>query len=370
MTGRRPAADAARLVRAALARRGARGRSSCWRSRCPGSWRWPTPRRRLPAALLRRREPRALRHRALQRPPAAVVLRPDHPRRAGAVVAADRAWRARGRPRRCAARAASPSRVAADPVGGGAGALLHAVGRPAAALHPAGAAAARLLVARTLVSRLAASEADGPARTSALARGGHARARSPCCALAVLLYRARPLLFALSPAPGQIGTAIIVVAGARPARRGRGSGASARCPRRSPRPRRRRCVTLQYTFYSARGHEPVQRMAKQILARARHGRAVGHLSRVRAQPGLLHRREAGRPRRRSRGRRVPAPAAARALRDAARAARRPAAEPRRASCTGWRGALLQPVGRPAAHAASSPTPSARSRRVVLVTNQP
>ncbi len=100
-------------------------------------------RHRLSAALLRRREPRALRHRALQRAAAAVVLRADHLRRPGALVVADGAVDSVARPG--AARRPPPdgARMAPDPVGGRAGDLLHAVGRPAATLHPAGAAAAR-----------------------------------------------------------------------------------------------------------------------------------------------------------------------------------------------------------------------------------
>ena len=107
--GRRPAADAARLVRAALDRRrarhprAARGRAAV----VPGDGR--RPRHRLPAALLHRREPRALRHRALQRPPPALVLRADRPRRPGAVVVADGALDAAARARAARRPRASPS---------------------------------------------------------------------------------------------------------------------------------------------------------------------------------------------------------------------------------------------------------------------
>ena len=50
-------------------------------------------------------------------------------------------------------------------------------------------------------------------------------------------------------------------------------------------------LSLHYSVYSAAGHEPVQRMAK-IFAGTPERRALRHLSRVRPQSRVLHRREA------------------------------------------------------------------------------
>jgi 4-amino-4-deoxy-L-arabinose transferase-like glycosyltransferase len=85
--------------------------------------------------------------------------------------------------------------------------------------------------------------------------------------LAVLLYRARPLLFALSPLSGLVGTVTIVVAGlglALMAWLGRDThlpGAIAAAATAT-------LLSLHYSVYSAAGDEPVQRMAK-IFAEAR-----------------------------------------------------------------------------------------------------
>src|SRR6185503_19174561 len=98
---------------------------------------------RLPETLLRRREPRAVRDRALQRPASALVLRPDHRRRARALVVVPLPLVPLARPRAAPHAPAHRRRVAADSLGGGAGGVLHAVGWPAAALHPAGAPATR-----------------------------------------------------------------------------------------------------------------------------------------------------------------------------------------------------------------------------------
>ena len=58
-----------------------------------------------------------------------------------------------------------------------------------------------LLVARTLVSRASTREPSRGRRAAAASRWPSPAAPSRFLALAVLLYRARPLLFALSP-PG------------------------------------------------------------------------------------------------------------------------------------------------------------------------
>ncbi len=120
-----------------------------------------------------------------------------------------------------------------------------------------------VLVARTLVTRLAASEAEGRRHLGvavAITASGLA-----FLALAFLLFRARPLLFALSPLQGQVGTAIIVVAAI-------GLLASTWLGRQRWLPvavalsAAATLVTLQFTFYSAGGLEPVQEMARQLAA--------------------------------------------------------------------------------------------------------
>ena len=154
---------------------------------------------------------------------------------------------------------------------GGAVPVLHAVDRPAAALHPAGAAAAG--AARR------AHAGDAHRQVDALAALGGARQRNlalaicaSCTAvglivLAVLLYRARPLLFALSPTNGLIGTAVIVAASV-------GLLAVAWFARHSLLPAALAAASvatllaLNYSVYSAAGLEPVQRMAR-LYARER-----------------------------------------------------------------------------------------------------
>ena len=85
-----------------------------------------------------------------------------------------------------------------------------------------------VLVARTLVTRLEPSDAEAGAISV-----------SPCAitasgvaflALAFLLFRARPLLFALSPLQGQVGTGDHRRRRRSAARRGRGSAAQRRLP--------------------------------------------------------------------------------------------------------------------------------------------
>ena len=128
-----------------------------------------------------------------------------------------------------------------------------------------------VLVARTLVSRLAASEAEGRRHVGvAVALTASAVA---FLALAFLLFRARPLLFALSPLQGQIGTAIIVVA-ALGLLAWTWLGSQRTLPAAVTISAAATLVTLQFTFYSGGGLEPVQQMAKQILA-IRHNEPSG-----------------------------------------------------------------------------------------------
>ena len=119
-----------------------------------------------------------------------------------------------------------------------------------------------VLVARTLMSRLEAAEAAGR-RDWAVAVAISVSALA-FLALAFLLFRARPLLFALSPLQGQIGTAIIVAAAL-------GLLACTWLGRQRWLPgavavsAAATLVTLQFTFYSGGGPEPVQLMAKRLL---------------------------------------------------------------------------------------------------------
>ena len=120
-----------------------------------------------------------------------------------------------------------------------------------------------VLVARTLVSRLAASDAEGRRHVGvAVALTASAVA---FLALAFLLFRARPLLFALSPLQGQIGTAIIVVA-ALGLLAWTWFGRQRWLPAAVAISAAATLVTLQFTFYSGGGPEPVQLMAQRVLA--------------------------------------------------------------------------------------------------------
>jgi 4-amino-4-deoxy-L-arabinose transferase-like glycosyltransferase len=119
-----------------------------------------------------------------------------------------------------------------------------------------------VLVARTLVSRLAASDAAGRRDVgvaAAITASGIA-----FLALALLLFRARPLLFALSPLQGQIGTTIIVVA-ALGLLGWTWFGRQRSLPAAVAISAAATLVTLQFTFYSAGGLEPVQQMARRIV---------------------------------------------------------------------------------------------------------
>ena len=147
-------------------------------------------------------------------------------------------------------------------------AVLHALGRQAAALHPAGAAAARPAGGAHADARALPRATPNPAGAtcrSSLAITGSA---VMLLVLAVLLHRARPLLFALSPTSGLIGTIVIVapalgLAGvavvrppSRPPRRDcdRGDGdAASRCTSRSTRPAATsRCSAWRKIFAASR----------------------------------------------------------------------------------------------------------------------
>jgi 4-amino-4-deoxy-L-arabinose transferase-like glycosyltransferase len=128
-----------------------------------------------------------------------------------------------------------------------------------------------LLVAHMLVTRIDKSNALaalGPARQRNLALAICASCTAVgLIVLAVLLYRARPLLFALSPTTGMIGTTVIVAASV-------GLLAVAWFARHTLLPAALAAASvatllaLNYSVYSAAGLEPVQRMAR-LYARER-----------------------------------------------------------------------------------------------------
>jgi 4-amino-4-deoxy-L-arabinose transferase-like glycosyltransferase len=120
-----------------------------------------------------------------------------------------------------------------------------------------------VLVARTLQTRIRASEAAGQRHLGvALAATASALA---FLGFALLLHRARPLLFALSPLAGQVGTLVIVVAAV-------GLLASTWLGRQRYLPvawaiaATATLVSLHYSVYSASGDEPVQQMARHLKA--------------------------------------------------------------------------------------------------------
>jgi 4-amino-4-deoxy-L-arabinose transferase-like glycosyltransferase len=128
-----------------------------------------------------------------------------------------------------------------------------------------------LLVAHMLLTRIDQSRA-GAAAGAATKRNLALAICATCSAvglivLAVLLHRARPLLFALSPTSGMIGTTVIVTAGL-------GLIAVAWFARHTLLPAALAAASvatllaLNYSVYSAAGLEPVQRMAR-LYARER-----------------------------------------------------------------------------------------------------
>ena len=94
-------------------------------------------RRRLPRPVLRRGEPRTVRHAALQHAAGVVVLPADRRRRHAALVTLHAALAAGDRPVRRQDAQHRRGDVETGVVGPGPPAVLHAVGRQAAALHPA-----------------------------------------------------------------------------------------------------------------------------------------------------------------------------------------------------------------------------------------
>ena len=120
-----------------------------------------------------------------------------------------------------------------------------------------------ILVARTLVTRLAAAEAAGRRHVGIAAAATFSALAF--LALAYLLLRARPLLFALSPLAGHVGAIAIVSAGVillGVAWFGRQRWLPAAIALAAAVT----LVSLQFCVYSAAGLEPVQQMARHITA--------------------------------------------------------------------------------------------------------
>jgi 4-amino-4-deoxy-L-arabinose transferase-like glycosyltransferase len=123
-----------------------------------------------------------------------------------------------------------------------------------------------ILAARMVMHRIAASHESGRRHLPLVLTGMGSAVM--LLVLAVLLHRARPLLFALSPTSGLIGTIVIVAAGlslGAVAWRGRPTDLPAAIAAAATAT----LLSLHYSVYSAAGDEPVQRMAK-ILSAARH----------------------------------------------------------------------------------------------------
>ena len=120
-----------------------------------------------------------------------------------------------------------------------------------------------VLVARTLQSRIRASDAAG-GRHLGVALAATASALA-FLTFALLLHRSRPLLFALSPLAGQVGTLVIVLAAV-------GLLAWTWLGRQRYLPvaiavaATATLVSLHYSVYSASGDEPVQQMARHLKA--------------------------------------------------------------------------------------------------------
>ena len=228
-----------------------------------------------------------------------------------------------------------------------------------------------LLVAHMLVTRID--------KSSALAAIGAARQRNlalAICAtisavglivLAVLLYRARPLLFALSPTSGLIGTAVIVAASV-------GLIVVAWFARHTLLPAALAAASvatllaLNYSVYSAAGLEPVQRMARLYASERQNNEpSATYKAFVRnlvfytnvKQTNLMNDRG---------GDRVPEEAGARVVRAAGRRAPSARTPARPEGAAAGVGHLLQSVGRPPAHAAL-PEPERDLETVWLISNQ-
>jgi 4-amino-4-deoxy-L-arabinose transferase-like glycosyltransferase len=120
-----------------------------------------------------------------------------------------------------------------------------------------------VLVARTLQSRIRASDAAGR-RDLGVAWAVTASALA-FLLFALLLHRARPLLFALSPLSGQIGTLVIVVA-AVGLLAWTWLGRQRYLPAALALAATATLVSLHYSVYSASGDEPVQQMARHLMA--------------------------------------------------------------------------------------------------------
>jgi hypothetical protein len=120
-----------------------------------------------------------------------------------------------------------------------------------------------ILVGRTLVTRLDAAEAAGR-RHLGIAVAATASALA-FLALAFLLLRARPLLFALSPLAGHIGAITIVTAGVVLLSIS-WFGRQRWLPAAIAAAAAVTLVSLQFCVYSAAGLEPVQQMARHVTA--------------------------------------------------------------------------------------------------------
>ena len=276
------------------------GRSSAWLVALAVGAPWyhrddARPRPGVPRQLLRRRQPRAVRDEPLQRPAAALVLPAD--RRPAACC--------RGRPLPLAAlprlvdlgaQARRPSRhdVRLLVVGIPAAAVLHRVDRQATALHPADPAAAG-------AAARARRRASGFARATAAAMRC-CRDRPPSSVGAARWRAGGAALSRAAPRrDGAVGVRLRGSRRDRRDRRGDRAGASALAPHGASR---RAAVDplagaltlagLQYGLSPA-GRDPVQDMATLVLQHRTRAGADCHVSRVRAEPGLLHGRQADRP---------------------------------------------------------------------------
>ncbi len=129
-----------------------------------------------------------------------------------------------------------------------------------------------MLAGRSLVRRIDAARASGR-RDAALTWTVTASA-GILLVLALLLHRARPLLFALSPLFGQVGTIVIVAAGV--ALIGMAwAGRPAPLPAAVTAAATATLLALHYSVYSAAGLEPVQQMARLVTKERQNGEPSG-----------------------------------------------------------------------------------------------